>query len=84
MYALRLLKSLLANFSSHEISGMRPSTSEDEDRSTTGAFLEGPPAQTLVNVGGAMRPPTGTLTVVVIPKVPTVESEHCSTMDFPP
>jgi hypothetical protein len=43
MYALRLPKSLLANFSSHEISGMRPSTSEDEERSTTGAFLEGPP-----------------------------------------
>jgi hypothetical protein len=26
-----------------EVSGMRSSSSEDEDRSTTGAFLEGPP-----------------------------------------
>jgi hypothetical protein len=29
------------NSSSHEVSGMRPSSSKDEDRSTTGTFLEG-------------------------------------------
>jgi hypothetical protein len=29
------------NSSSREVSGMRPSSSEDEDRSTTGTFSEG-------------------------------------------
>jgi hypothetical protein len=35
-------KSLLANSLSHEVSGMRPSSSEDEDRSTTRTFSQGP------------------------------------------
>jgi hypothetical protein len=40
---LRLPKSLLANSSSHEVSGMRPFSSEDEDRSTIGTISKGPP-----------------------------------------
>jgi hypothetical protein len=40
---LRSPKSFLMNFSSHKMPGMRPSSSEDEDRSTTRTFSEGPP-----------------------------------------
>jgi hypothetical protein len=40
---LRSSKSFLANSSSHEVSGLRPSSSEDEERSTIGVFLEEPP-----------------------------------------
>jgi hypothetical protein len=36
-------KSLLANSSSRNVSGMRPYSSEDEEQSTTRAFPEGPP-----------------------------------------
>jgi hypothetical protein len=72
------------NSSSREVSGMRPSSSEDEERSTTGAFLEEPPTQTPMSVGGARRPSVGTPAVAIIHKVPTVELEHHSVMDFPP
>jgi hypothetical protein len=37
---LRSPKSLLMNSSSHEVSGMRPYSFEDKERSSTGAFLE--------------------------------------------
>jgi hypothetical protein len=40
---LRSPKSLLANSSPHRVSRMRPSSSEDEDRSTTGTFSAGLP-----------------------------------------
>jgi hypothetical protein len=40
---LRSPKSFLANSSSCEVSRMRPSSSEDEDRSTDGTFSERPP-----------------------------------------
>jgi hypothetical protein len=33
----------MANSSSHEVSGIIPSSSNDEDRSTIGIFSEGPP-----------------------------------------
>jgi hypothetical protein len=39
---LRSPKSLLTNSSSRDVSGMRPSSFEDENRSTTGTFSEGP------------------------------------------
>jgi hypothetical protein len=51
---------------------MGPSSSEDEETSTTGAFPEGPPAQTPVIECGARRPPVGTLVVVVIQKMSAV------------
>jgi hypothetical protein len=65
LLAFRSLKSLLANSSSHEISGMRPSTSEDEERFITGAFLKGSLAQTPVSLGSVRRPSTGTPAMVV-------------------
>jgi hypothetical protein len=40
---LRSPKSLLVNSSPREVSGMRASSSEDEDRSTTRTFSKGPP-----------------------------------------
>jgi hypothetical protein len=40
---LRSPKSFLANSSSREVSGMRPYSSKDEDRSTTRTFSEGSP-----------------------------------------
>jgi hypothetical protein len=40
---LRSPKNLLLNSSSREVSGMRPSSSYDEERSTTGTFSKGPP-----------------------------------------
>jgi hypothetical protein len=43
MSRLRSSKSFLADSSSHKMSGMIPSSSEDEDKSTTGTFSEGPP-----------------------------------------
>jgi hypothetical protein len=44
-------KSLLVNSASHEVSWMRPSSSEDEERSTTGAFPEGPPYSNIGECG---------------------------------
>jgi hypothetical protein len=41
-WQLRLSKSLLVNASSHETSVMRSPSSEDKERSTTGAFPEDP------------------------------------------
>jgi hypothetical protein len=43
MSRLRSPKSLPVNSSSRETSAMRPSSSKDEERSTTGVFPEGPP-----------------------------------------
>jgi hypothetical protein len=63
---------------------MRPSSFEDEERSTIGAFSEEPPAQTPVSVDGVRRPSMGTPAAAVIQKVPAVELEHHSAMDFPP
>jgi hypothetical protein len=40
---LRSSKSLLVNSSSREVSGIRPPSSKDEDRSTTRTFSKGPP-----------------------------------------
>jgi hypothetical protein len=40
---LRSPKSILVNSSSCEVSATRPSSSEDEERSTTGAFPKDPP-----------------------------------------
>jgi hypothetical protein len=84
MLRLWSLKSLLVNSSSHEVSRMRPSSSTDEERSTTGAFLEGPPAQTLVSTGSMRKLSVETPAVEVIQMVPPVESEHHSVTDFPP
>jgi hypothetical protein len=48
---LRSPKSLLANSSSHEVSGRRPSSSEEEDRSTTRTFSYGLPCSNIVEQG---------------------------------
>jgi hypothetical protein len=40
---LRLAKTFLANSASHDVSGMVPSSFEDEYRSTIGAFSKEPP-----------------------------------------
>jgi hypothetical protein len=45
---------------------MRFSSSEDEDRSTTGAFMEGPHYPNTVSEGGGRTPPTEILAVVEI------------------
>jgi hypothetical protein len=64
---------------------MGSSSSEDEDRSTTGAFPEGPPpAQTPVKEGGERTPPTGILDVMETQTVPTEESWRRWAYDFPP
>jgi hypothetical protein len=44
-------KSLLVNSASRKVSWMRPSSSEDEERSTTGAFPEGPPYSNIGECG---------------------------------
>jgi hypothetical protein len=56
---------------------------QNEERSTTGAFPEGPPAQTPVSMGGARRPLAGTPAVMVNLRVLVVESEHYSMVNFP-
>jgi hypothetical protein len=48
---LRLLKSFLTNSLSRDVSGMRPSSSEDEDRSTTGTFSKGSPCSNINEQG---------------------------------
>jgi hypothetical protein len=48
--------------------------SEGEDRSTTVAFSEGPPAQTPVSEDGERTPLMGILAVVEIQTVPMEES----------
>jgi hypothetical protein len=45
---------------------MRSSSSKDEDRSTTRAFSEEPPAEILVSDGGERTPSTRILAVVEI------------------
>jgi hypothetical protein len=48
---LRLLKSFLTNSLSRDVSRMRPSSSEDEDRSTTGTFSKGSPCSNIDEQG---------------------------------
>jgi hypothetical protein len=48
---LRSPKSFLSNSSSHEVSGMRSSSSEDEERTTIGAFPEEPPCSNTGELG---------------------------------
>jgi hypothetical protein len=63
---------------------MRSSSSEDEDRSITGAFPKGPPSQIPASEGSAKRSPTGILVVVENQIVPVEESWHHWVKDFPP
>jgi hypothetical protein len=63
---------------------MRSSSSENEDRSITEAFLEGLPARTPVSKVGMKRSPTGILVAVETHMVPTEESWHHRVKDFPP
>jgi hypothetical protein len=51
------------NSKSQDISWMGSSSSEGEDRSTTGAFPEGPLAQTPASEDSERIPPTGILEV---------------------
>jgi hypothetical protein len=74
MSRLRSPKSLLANSSSREVSVIRHSSSEDEERSTIGAFSEDPPPQTPVSVGSMRRPSVGTSVAMVIQSLLAVES----------
>jgi hypothetical protein len=70
---LRSSKSLLANSSSCEVSAMRLSSLEDEERSTTGVFPKDPLAQTPVSVDSVRRPLVGTSVAAVIQRVLVVE-----------
>jgi hypothetical protein len=67
-------KSLWANAKSWEVAVMRSSSFEDEDRSITGAFLEPPPAWTLVSKDGVKTSPTEILVVVETQLAPMEES----------
>jgi hypothetical protein len=80
---LRSPKSLLVNSSSRETSVMRSPSSEDEERSTTRAFLEDPLVPTPVSGGGVRKPPVGTSAAMVIQTTPTVESWHRLAMNSP-
>jgi hypothetical protein len=57
-------KSLWVNSKSREVPAMRSTSSEDEDRLITGAFLEGPPTRTPASKGDAKRSLTGILVEV--------------------
>jgi hypothetical protein len=81
---LRSPKSLLVNSSSHETSTMRSPSLEDEEGSTTGAFPEGPPAQTSMSKGSMRRSPTGILMAVGIQMAPAEESWCHWVMGSPP
>jgi hypothetical protein len=62
---------------------MRSSSYEDEDRSITGAFPEGPPARTPASKGGVKRSQTGILVAVETQMAPAEESWRHWVKDFP-
>jgi hypothetical protein len=81
--AVEVAKSLVANTSSRKTLAMRSPSSEDEERSTVGAFPEDPLAPTSMSGGGMRKPSMETSAAMVVQMVPAVESWHRLVMDSP-
>jgi hypothetical protein len=81
---LRSPKSLLVNSLSHEVSGMRPSSSEDEDNPPLGPSWKDHLAQTPVSADGVRKSLTRTPMAVEIKTALAEVSSHRSMRKSPP
>jgi hypothetical protein len=81
---IELAEETLGELEVTSVSWMGSSSSEDEDRSTTRAFSEGPPAQTPTSEVCGRTRLRGILEVMEFQMVSAEGSWRCWQQDFPP